>query len=332
MRFDVFTLFPEVFEPYLQTSILQRARQRGLVEIYLHNIRDWTVDKHHITDDEPYGGGGGMVMKPEPIFNAVEDVLGLTPGAPPPCPILLLTPQGHTFTQAVAFELAGPAIAQERGLALRRGEEALKSLSEAAARTAEEEAEETGDIEGAGQPESPAEAGPPPKPPPSEETAQLAGPGTTPRLALLCGRYEGVDERVREHLATDEISIGDYVLSGGELAALVVIDAVARLIPGVLGAPEGAQEDSHASGLLEYPHYTRPPEFRGWKVPEVLLSGDHGRIARWRREQSLLRTWQRRPEMLKTAQLNKADLKYLESLKVEDLKTKGTKGTKVHED
>ena len=236
MRFDVFTLFPEVFEPYLQTSILQRALQRGLVEVKVHNIRDATTDRHHVTDDEPYGGGGGMVMKPEPIFAAVEGVLG----SPPDCPVILLTPQGRVFTQGVAQELA-----------------------------------------------------------------------QHPHLALLCGRYEGVDERVREHLVTDQVSIGDYVLSGGELPALVVIDAVARLIPGVLGDPDGAWDDSHASGLLEYPHYTRPPEFRGWQVPEVLLSGDHGRIARWRREQALLRTWKRRPDLLARAPLTPDDREFL---------------------
>jgi tRNA (guanine37-N1)-methyltransferase len=239
MRFDVFTLFPEVFEPYLQTSILQRALQRGLVEVKVHNIRGATTDRHHVTDDEPYGGGGGMVMKPEPIFAAVEGVLG----SPPGCPVILLTPQGRVFTQGVAQELA-----------------------------------------------------------------------QYPHLALLCGRYEGVDERVREHLVTDQVSIGDYVLSGGELPALVVIDAVARLIPGVLGDPDGAWDDSHASGLLEYPHYTRPPEFRGWQVPEVLLSGDHGRIARWRREQALLRTWKRRPDLLARAPLTPDDRAFLKKI------------------
>jgi tRNA (guanine37-N1)-methyltransferase len=235
MRFDVFTLFPEVFEPYLQSSILQRARQRGLVSVHLHNIRDWTSDRHHVTDDEPYGGGGGMVMKPEPIFAAVDAVLG----SPPACPLILLTPQGRTFTQAIAMHLAlkdSPSVGDESG-----------------------------------------------------------------RLALLCGRYEGVDERVRQHLVSDEISIGDYVLTGGELAALVVIDAVTRLLPGALGDPDGAFDDSHASGLLEYPQYTRPADFRSWQVPEALLSGDHARIARWRREQALLRTWQRRPDLLQSA-------------------------------
>jgi len=246
LRFEVFTLFPEVFLPYLDASILQRARQRGLVEVHLHNIRDWAADRHHITDDLPYGGGGGMVMKPEPIFAAVEGLLG----SPPTCPLILLTPQGRPFTQRVAQELVGQS-----------------------------------------------------------------------RLALLCGRYEGVDERVRQNLVTDEISIGDYVISGGELAALVVIDAVARLIPGVLGDPDGAWDDSHASGLLEYPHYTRPAEFRGWSVPDVLLSGDHGRIARWRREQSLLRTFQRRPDMLEKAPLTPADRKFLDSLPTTEEKT-----------
>lgn len=240
MRFDVFTLFPEVFQPYLQTSILQRAQQRGLIEVHLHNIRDYATDKHHITDDEPYGGGGGMVMKPEPIFAAVESVLG----SPPACPVILLTPQGRTFNYQIAREYAN-----------------------------------------------------------------------LPALALICGRYEGIDERVRDHLVTDELSIGDYVLSGGELPALVVLDAISRFLPGVLGDPEGAIDDSYASGLLEYPHYTRPAEFRGWKVPDVLLSGDHARIARWRREQALLRTWQRRPDLLERATLSKEDLAYLDQIR-----------------
>ncbi len=260
MRFEVFTLFPEIFEPYLQTSILQRARQHGLIDIVLHNIRDWTIDRHHITDDEPYGGGGGMVMKVEPIFSAVESVLG----APPNCPVILLTPQGRPFTQTIARELAAAPMHQlDRRL-------------------------------------------------PQQSLADMGEP--IPRLALICGRYEGVDERVRQYLATDEISIGDYVITGGELAALVVIDAVSRFIPGVLGDPDGAWDDSYATGLLEYPHYTRPPEFRGWRVPDVLLSGDHGKIARWRREQSLLRTWQRRPDLLRTAPLSEKDRQFLAKL------------------
>lgn len=249
MRFDVFTLFPEIFVPYLDTSILLRARQRGLIDVQIHNIRDWTTDRHHITDDEPYGGGGGMVMKPEPIFAAVEAVLG----SPPTCPLILLTPQGRVFTQETAIQLARPAL--------------------------------------------------------DESTDSLPA-----RLGLLCGRYEGFDERIRQHLATDELSIGDYVLTGGELAALIVIDAVTRLIPGVLGDPDGAMDDSHALGLLEYPHYTRPPEFRGWRVPDILLSGDHAKIARWRREQALLRTRQRRPDLLASAELTKDDLKFLAKL------------------
>ncbi len=253
MRFEVFTLFPEIFFPYLDTSILLRARQRGLIDVQVHNIRDWTTDRHHITDDEPYGGGGGMVMKPEPVFAAVEAVLG----SPPVCPLILLTPQGRVFTQEIAIQLAHPAQ--------------------------------------------------------DESTVSLPT-----RLGLLCGRYEGFDERIRQYLATDELSIGDYVLTGGELAALIVIDAVSRLIPGVLGDPDGAMDDSHASGLLEYPHYTRPPEFRGWRVPEILLSGDHAKIARWRREQALLRTRQRRPDLLAKAELTQEDLKFLSKLDADE--------------
>jgi tRNA (guanine37-N1)-methyltransferase len=241
MQFEVFTLLPEVFPPYLESSILQRARQRGLIDIRIHNIRDYTHDKHHTTDDTPYGGGGGMVMKPEPVFEAVESVLGTVSRS---VPIILLTPQGRVFTQRIAEELLGYE-----------------------------------------------------------------------RIVLLCGRYEGVDERIREHLITDEISVGDYVLTGGELPALIVIDAISRLIPGVLGDPTGAEDDSHSMGLLEYPHYTRPPEFRGWKVPEVLLSGDHGKIETWRREQALQRTLKKRPDMIETAELSEKDLKYVESLK-----------------
>jgi tRNA (guanine37-N1)-methyltransferase len=247
MQFEVFTLLPEVFPPYLDSSILQRARQRGLVSVNLHNIRDYTHDKHHMTDDTPYGGGGGMVMKPEPVFEAIESVLGLgahqTQPLPVP-PIIMLTPQGRVFSQSVADELS-------------RYES----------------------------------------------------------IVLLCGRYEGLDERIREHLVTDEISIGDYVLTGGELPALILIDAVSRLIPGVLGDPDGAADDSHATGLLEYPHYTRPPEFRGWEVPEILLSGDHGKIEKWRREQAILRTLARRPDMLEHADLTESERKFLSDQK-----------------
>ena len=239
MQFDVFTLFPNLVLPYLQESILQRAAEHGLIQVAVHDIRAWTQDKHHVTDEPPYGGGGGMVMKVEPVFAAVEAVLG----APPACPLILMTPQGRPFTQKIANELV-----------------------------------------------------------------------QYPRLALLCGRYEGVDERIRAHLVTDQISMGDFVLTGGELPALAVIDAVSRLIPGVLGDPDGASDDSHATGLLEYPHYTRPPEFRGWGVPPVLLSGNHAAIERWRREESLLRTLRQRPDMLESAGLTENDRKFLQKV------------------
>jgi tRNA (guanine37-N1)-methyltransferase len=239
MLFEVFTLLPEVFQPYLESSILLRARQKGILDVRLHNIRDFARDKHHTTDDVPYGGGGGMVMKPEPVFEALQAVLGQSGSTGDPCPIILLTPQGRVFTQEIAQEWSG-----------------------------------------------------------------------WEKIALICGRYEGVDERIRT-LATDEISIGDYVLTGGELPALVVIDAVARLLPGALGDPDGPSDDSHAGGLLEYPHYTRPPEFQGQRVPDVLLSGDHARIEKWRHEQSLLRTLQRRPDLLRKAKLNAKDAAFV---------------------
>ncbi len=236
MRFDVFTLLPSVFTPYFEVSILQKAIQNHLIEVNIHNIRDWATDKHHVTDDTPYGGGGGMVMKPAPVFDAVESVLG----NPPTCPVILLTPQGRPFDQKIAIELA-----------------------------------------------------------------------KQPHLAFICGRYEGVDERIRQNLATAELSIGDFVLTGGELPAIMIMDAVSRLVPGVLGDPDGAWDDSFASGLLEYPHYTRPEEYRGWQVPAVLLSGNHAEIARWRRQQSLLRTCQRRPDLLEKVTLSVEDQKFL---------------------
>jgi len=257
MQFEVFTLLPEIFPPYLESSILNRARQKGLIDVRVHNIRDYTHDKHHTTDDTPYGGGGGMVMKPEPIFEAIETVLGLAPLQTQPepfdqtqgkpasnIPIILLTPQGRVFNQRIAEELSHHE-----------------------------------------------------------------------RIVLLCGRYEGIDERIREHLVTDEISIGDYVLTGGELPALMIIDAVSRLLPGVLGDPTGAEDDSHSMGLLEYPHYTKPPEFRGWKVPDILASGNHAKINKWRREQALTRTFNKRPDMLEKAELSKEDIKFLKTLK-----------------
>ena len=239
MQFDVFTLLPDVLPPYLESSILKRAQQNGLISVGIHNIRDWTHDKHNVTDDTPYGGGGGMIMKPQPVFESVEEILG----TPPNCPVILLTPQGRVFTQGVAQELS-----------------------------------------------------------------------QHPKIGLICGRYEGLDERIREHLVTDEISVGDYVLTGGELPALIIIDALTRLIPGALGDANGAANDSHASGLLEGPHYTRPNEYRGWEVPAVLRSGDHGKVDQWRREQALLRTLQRRPEMLEEIELNKEDREFLKKV------------------
>ena len=255
MHFDILTLFPDIFESVFNESIVKRAREAGLVSIAAHNIRDYATDKHHITDDTPYGGGGGMIMKPEPIFRAVEAILappslgGMGGGQEPESPVILLTPQGRTFTQSVARELS-----------------------------------------------------------------------RHPRLVLICGHYEGVDERVRQFLATDEISIGDYVLTGGEIPALVIVDAVTRLVPGVLGDPSATFEDSHAEGLLEYPHYTRPYAFRGWSVPEVLLSGNHAEVVRWRRQEALRRTFERRPDLLAKARLSQADREFLQRLAEEAVK------------
>jgi tRNA (guanine37-N1)-methyltransferase len=227
MRIDVLTLFPETFDGPLQASILGRALREGVAEVHLHNIRDYATDKHSIVDDYAYGGGPGMVMKPEPLAASVEAVRA---AAEPPGRVVLLTPQGRLFNQQVVDELAAE-----------------------------------------------------------------------PRLILLCGHYEGVDERIREHLVDDEISIGDYVLSGGEYAAMVVIDAVVRRQPGTLGSADSLLEESHSDGLLEYPQYTRPAEFRGWPVPDILLSGNHGEIAKWRRQQRIIRTAQRRPDLLQQA-------------------------------
>lgn len=249
MHFDILTLFPAMFDGPFDESIVRRAVEAGRTSIALHNIRDYAPGKHRVTDDAPYGGGGGMIMKPEPIFNAVEAILG--DEAPsqwagegePPTPVILLSPQGRLFDHQIARELS------------RR-----------------------------------------------------------PRLVLICGRYEGVDERVRQYLCTDEISIGDYVLSGGELAAMVIVDAVTRLLPGVLGDPAAPFEDSHVAGLLEYPHYTRPAEYRGYPVPPVLLSGHHAELARWRRQESLRRTLLRRPDLLVRASLSETDRAFLRRL------------------
>ena len=240
MHFDILTLFPGLFAGAFDESIIKRARESGSITIDLHNIRDYATGRHQVTDDTPYGGGGGMIMKPEPIFAATEAVLGEQINS---VPILLLTPTGRLFTQSVARQLS-----------------------------------------------------------------------RMDRLLLICGRYEGVDERVHRYLATDEISIGDYVLSGGEIAAMVIVDAVTRLLPGVLGDPSATFEDSHAEGLLEYPHYTRPPIFRDYPVPQVLLSGHHAEITHWRRQQALRRTWERRPDILASARLTEEDRTYLRQL------------------
>ena len=224
MRIDVLTLFPELFEPFRRTSIVGRAVEAGLVEIVLTNFRDFTHDPHRSVDDRPFGGGAGMVIKCEPVFEAVEHVTGQLEGVPE---TILLTPQGERFGQRIAAELA-----------------------------------------------------------------------REPNLLLLCGHYEGFDERIRCGLRPREISLGDYVLSGGEAAAMVLMDAVVRLLPGALGDPNSAVDESFSAGLLEYPQYTRPREFRGMKVPEVLLSGDHAKMAAWRREQAVQRTRQRRPDLL----------------------------------
>jgi tRNA (guanine37-N1)-methyltransferase len=251
MRLDILTLFPEMFQGPLSSGLFQRAVSRGLVSVNLYNIRDHTHDRHHTVDDYPYGGGAGMVLKPEPVFEAVDSLRSGVPSEQATTlPVILLTPQGRLFTQQIAGELSRHS-----------------------------------------------------------------------RLVLICGRYEGVDERVREHLATDEISIGDYVLGGGELAAMVIIDAVVRLLPGVLGSEESALDESHAAGLLEYPQYTRPPVYRDWPVPEVLLSGNHAQIAGWRREQAIIRTLQRRPEMLDRANLNSKEEHLIERLKQDLVKS-----------
>jgi len=238
VRIDIVTLFPEMVDGPLRESIVGRARQRRVVDITVHNLRDFARSRHQVTDEPPFGGGGGMILKPEPLSAAIEAVRGTE------ARVILLDPAGRRFTQEVARELAA-----------------------------------------------------------------------LPHVVLVCGRYEGVDERVREHLVDEELSIGDYVLSGGEPAALVVTEAVTRLLPGALGDEAAAERDSFARGLLEHPQYTRPEVFRGWRVPDVLLSGDHGRIARWRRLMSLWRTWQRRPDLLEIADLSPEEQKWVDEFK-----------------
>jgi tRNA (guanine37-N1)-methyltransferase len=235
LRIDILTLFPEMFQSPFSMGIFKRAIDRKLVSVNTHNIREYTHDTHRTVDDYAYGGGAGMILKPEPIFEAVESIksdIYSNEGADE-LPIILLTPQGRLFTQEIAHELS-----------------------------------------------------------------------SYKHMILICGRYKGVDERVRQHLVTDEISIGDYVLSGGELAAIVIVDAVVRLLPGVLGSEASLLDDSHTTGLLEYPQYTRPTAYRGWSVPQVLLSGNHAQIARWRRQQAIQRTLERRPELLDKVNLS----------------------------
>jgi len=242
LRFDIITIFPDFFDGAFDHGIIRRARAAGLVKIEAYDLRGWTSDKHHTVDDRPFGGGDGMVLKPEPIFAAVENLTGA--GArdlyPKTTRVVLLSPQGRVFTQALAEELA-------------RAEQ----------------------------------------------------------VVLICGRYEGVDERVAEALVTDEVSIGDYILSGGEPAAVVVVDAVVRLVPGALGSETSAVNESFSEGLLDCPHYTRPLEFRGMRVPEVLLSGHHALIARWRREEALRKTRRNRPDLLEKVSLDERERDWL---------------------
>ena len=239
MKIHVLSLFPDMFSGVFGSSILKKAQEKGAVDLAVTDIREYSENKHKQVDDYPYGGGAGMVLKPEPMFNAVE---AITEGRKPR--VILMCPQGERFTQKKAEELA------------------------------------------------------------QEED-----------LVFLCGHYEGYDERIREHLVTDEISIGDFVLTGGELPAMTVIDAVVRLLPGVLGQADSHIQDSFSTGLLEHPHYTRPADFRGMKVPDVLLSGNHAKIEQWREEQSFLRTLQRRPDLLEALELTEKQQQLLEKIK-----------------
>jgi tRNA (guanine37-N1)-methyltransferase len=240
LKFDIVTIFPEMVEAGLATGVVGRARQGGLLDIAIHNLRDFTADRHRVVDDVPFGGGPGMVLKPEPMFAALDAIVERrgTPAA-----VLLMSPAGRTLTQ--------------------------------------------------------------------EEARRLA---TLEHLVVLCGRYEGIDERVCRHVATEEISIGDYVLSGGELPALVVVDAVSRLVPGVVGDDQSVEADSFTRGLLDYPHYTRPAEYRGHRVPDVLVSGHHGEIRKWRRYEALRRTFERRPDLLETAELDADEREFVTEL------------------
>jgi tRNA (guanine37-N1)-methyltransferase len=244
MKCSVITIFPEIFHAYLNESIMKRAALKGLLDVAIHNLRDYTTDRHRTVDDYPYGGGAGMVMKPEPFFKAVETI------CPDPSSrrVIMLSPAGKRFEQETAVELSNES----------------------------------------------------------------------KTLVFLCGRYEAIDERVRTELVNDEISAGDYVLTGGELPALVIIDAVARLIPGVLGDEHSAEVESFSWGILDYPHFTRPPEFRNLKAPEILLSGHHKDIERWRRKEALRRTLMNRPDLLEKASLSDIDYKLIKEIKEEE--------------
>jgi tRNA (guanine37-N1)-methyltransferase len=244
IRFDVLSIFPEMLISPLSFSLLKKAQEKGLLSVNLHDIRNWAEDKHKMTDDAPYGGGCGMVMKVEPVEKALAAVKVSTDDSL----VVLMTPQGETFNQTIAAELAGKK-----------------------------------------------------------------------QVIIICGRYEGFDERIREHLSDREISIGDYILTGGELPALVLIDAVSRLIPGVLGNEESTISESFSSGLLEYPQYTRPAEYKSWKVPDVLVSGNHAEIELWRKNESLQRTYKRRPDLLAKINLSPQEKKNLEKIKIEEI-------------
>ncbi|TET10124.1 tRNA (guanosine(37)-N1)-methyltransferase TrmD [Candidatus Aerophobetes bacterium] len=241
MRVDIITLFPSMFKNPFDESMIKRAKEKGILKIKLHDLRQFTHDKHRTVDDAPYGGGAGMVMKPRPLFEAVEKIKEEIDSS---SRVILLSPQGRPLNQEKVKELAKERV-----------------------------------------------------------------------LIFICGHYEGVDERVREHLVDEEISLGDYVLTGGELAAMVVVDAVARMLPGVLGSEDSAREDSFYKGLLDYPQYTRPSDFRGWKVPSVLLSGNHQKVKEWRRKKMLEATLRKRPDLLETLKLNQEDEKLLEEIK-----------------
>jgi len=243
IRFDVLSIFPDMFSSPLNYSLLKKAQDKDLIEIFIHNIRDWAEDKHKMTDDAPYGSGCGMVMKVGPVDKALAAVKKKEMNPL----VILMTPQGELFNQRIAAELA-----------------------------------------------------------------------TKRQIVIICGRYEGVDERIRRHLADREISIGDYILTGGELSALILIDAISRFVPGVLGNMRSVEGDSFSDGLLEYPQYTRPADYKGWKVPDVLLSGNHVQIENWRREESLRKTYRRRPDLLRKARLSPADKEILKKIKLKD--------------